>query len=183
VRQIARDLGLPVAEKSESQEICFILDNDYSKFVEEYVPQVSKPGPVMDRKGNILGEHRGIVHYTIGQRKGLGIPNKVPLYVIAIDPERNAVIIGSKDEIYGSAFVAVDANWIASEKPSRPITVEAKIRYRHREAQALAIPLPDGRVRVEFEQPQMAITPGQAVVFYQGDAVVGGGTIEERVFT
>jgi tRNA-uridine 2-sulfurtransferase len=183
VRQIARDLGLTVAEKSESQEICFIPDNDYSKFVEEYVPQVSKTGPVMNRKGNILGEHGGIIHYTIGQRRGLGIPAKARLYVIAIDPKRNAVIVGSKDEIYSNALVASDVNWIASDKPEQPVTVEARIRYLHNGAKASVIPLTDGRVRVEFEQPQMAITPGQAVVFYQDETVVGGGTIEETLST
>jgi tRNA-specific 2-thiouridylase len=183
VRQIARDLELPVAEKSESQEICFIPDNDYSKFVEEYMPQVSKAGPVMDRKGNVLGEHSGIAHYTVGQRRGLGIPAKAPFYVIAIDLKRNAVIVGSKDEIYSDALVATDLNWIASEKPEQPVAVEAKIRYLHKGAKASVIPLSDGRVRVEFEQPQMAITPGQAVVFYQGEMVVGGGTIEETAST
>ena len=178
VRQIARELGLPVAEKPESQEICFIPDNKYSGFIEERLPQAPKPGPLMDREGNVLGEHRGIIHYTIGQRRGLGIAAREPLYVIAIDPGRNAVIIGSKNETYSNALVAADVNWIDLKKPEHPIAIEAKIRYHHKEAKALITPLSDSRVRVEFEQPQMAITPGQAVVFYQGDIVIGGGTIE-----
>jgi tRNA-specific 2-thiouridylase len=176
VRQIAREFNLPVAEKGESQEICFVPDDDYPGFLESYVK--AKPGPMIDRKGNILGEHRGIIHYTVGQRRGLGISAREPLYVLAIDPDRNAVVVGSRGEVFGSGLVAAEVNWILAEKPTRPIAVEAKIRYLHKQASAMVTPLGSGKAHVRFEQPQMAIAPGQAVVFYQGDAVAGGGTID-----
>jgi tRNA-specific 2-thiouridylase len=176
VRQIAREFNLPVAEKRESQEICFIPDDDYPRFLASYVR--AEPGTIIDRKGNILGEHQGIIYYTVGQRRGLGISAGEPLYVLAIDPERNAVIVGQRDGAYGDELIAAEVNWILADAPTQPITVEAKIRYLHKEARATVTPLEDGKAHVRFAQPQMAITPGQAVVFYRGDAVVGGGTIE-----
>jgi len=175
VRQIAQELKLAVADKAESQEICFIPDNDYPRFLASYM--MAKPGPIMDRKGNVLGEHRGIIHYTVGQRRGLGISAGEPLYVLAIDLDRNAVVVGSRGEVFGSELVAAEVNWIAGE--TRPIAVEAKIRYLHKQAGARVTPLGNGKAHVRFEQPQMAIAPGQAVVFYQGDVVVGGGTIDQ----
>jgi len=179
-RQIARELGLPVADKAESQEICFIPDGDYTRFVREYVPRAATPGPILDRDGNTLGQHRGILFYTVGQRKGLGISAREPLYVIDIDPERNAIVVGTGREIYRDELIASHLNWIAIEPPQRPLELKAKIRYRHREADAVITPLSNGdRVHVKFKQPQMAITPGQAVVFYDEDTVVGGGTIEQ----
>lgn len=179
VRQIARELGLPVAEKAESQEICFIPDRDYTRFVAEYMPQATEPGPILDREGNTVGRHRGILFYTIGQRKGLGIAAGEPRYVVEIDRERNAVIVGTKSEVYGDEFTACHVNWVAIEPPQRPLELKAKIRYRHREADAVVTPLASGeKAHVSFKQPQMAITPGQAVVFYLEDTVVGGGTIE-----
>jgi len=180
VRQIARELGLTVADKAESQEICFIPDGDYASFVKEYIPQAAKPGPVLDREGNTLGEHRGILFYTIGQRKGLGLSAGEPLYVVDIDRERNAVIVGTKGEVYGDELVASNLNWIAIQPPQQPLELKAKIRYRHREADAVITPFLTGDgARVKFRQPQMAITPGQAIVFYHRDTVVGGGTIEQ----
>jgi len=179
VRQMARELGLPVADKAESQEICFIPDGDYTGFLKEYIPQAVKPGPILDRKGNTLGEHRGILFYTIGQRKGLGISATEPLYVVAIDRGRNTVTVGSRREVYGDELIAADLNWISIEPPKQPLEIKARIRYRHREADAVLTPLSNGeRVRVKFKKPQMAIAPGQAVVFYLKDTVVGGGTIE-----
>jgi tRNA-specific 2-thiouridylase len=175
VRQIAREFNLPVAEKVESQGICFVPDDDYAGFLESYV--MAKPGPIIDRKGNIMGEHRGIIHYTVGQRRGLGVSAREPLYVLAIDPDRNAVVIGPRDEIFGSELVTAEVNWILAEKPTRSIAVEAKIRYLHKQARAMVTPLDSAKAHVRFEQPQMAIAPGQAVVFYQGDVVMGGGTI------
>lgn len=178
VRWIARELGLPVADKAESQEICFIPDGDYTRFVKEYMPQAAKPGPVLDREGTIMGEHRGILFYTIGQRKGLGLSAGEPLYVVDIDRERNAVIVGTKGEVYGDELIASGLNWISIEPP--PLELKAKIRYRHREADAVITPLlTKDRAHVKFKQPQMAITPGQAIVFYHRDTVVGGGTIEQ----
>jgi len=180
VRQVAGELGLPVADKAESQEICFIPDGDYTRFLKEYMPQAAKPGPVLDREGNTLGEHRGILFYTIGQRKGLGISAREPLYVVAIDRERNAIIVGTKREVYGDELIAANLNWIGIESLEQPLELKAKIRYRHREADAVITPiLSEDRVHVKFKQPQMAMTRGQAIVFYHKDSVVGGGTIEQ----
>jgi tRNA-specific 2-thiouridylase len=175
VRQLAQEFNLPVAGKPESQDICFISDNNYLRFLEGYI--MAKPGPIMDRKGNVLGEHRGIIHYTVGQRRGLGISAHEPFYVVAIEPDGNIVIIGSRDEVYGDELVAAELNWGLIEKPARPIAIEAKIRYLHKSARALVTPLDSAKAHVRFEQPQMAIAPGQAVVFYQGDVLVGGGKI------
>lgn len=180
VRQIARELGLTVADRAESQEICFIPNGDYTRFLKEYMPQAAKPGPILDREGNTLGQHRGILFYTIGQRRGLGISAGEPLYVVDIDRERNAIIVGTRREIYGNELIASDLNWIAIEPPQQPIELKAKIRYRHREADAMITPmLTRDQAHVRFKQPQMAITPGQAIVFYHEDTVVGGGTIEQ----
>jgi len=179
VRRIAEELDLPVANRPESQEICFIPDNDYPAFLKDYVGDEGKPGPVLDRRGNILGEHRGIIFYTIGQRKRLGISAREPLYVVAINREENAIIVGSKKEAYAVEFTASELNWIAIDEPKQPMRVSARIRYRHQEAEALVTPSGENRVRVRFKEPQMAIAPGQAVVFYDGDTVIGGGSIEQ----
>ncbi len=178
IREIARQLGLPVAAKPDSQEICFIPDNDYKSFLNEHAPQATRPGPIVDKDGNILGRHKGIIFYTIGQRKGLGIAAPAPRYVIGIKPEENAVVIGSKEDVYGTELIASGLNWISPATLTKPLTVNAKIRYRHQEAEAKVTPLDETRVYVKFTEPQLAITPGQAVVFYQGDTVIGGGTIE-----
>ncbi len=178
VRRIAGDLGLPPAEEGESQEICFTHNGGYRAFVAARMPGVSRPGPIENRQGNILGEHRGIINYTIGQRRGIGIAASEPFYVIDIDAERNAVVVGSKAEIYRKELTAKEVNWIAIDPPAQPIEVEAKIRYLHTAARAILSPVDDSRVKVTFEQPQMAITPGQAVVFYDGNVIMGGGIIE-----
>lgn len=179
VRRIAEELGLPVANRPESRDICFIPDSDYPKFLGEYAGGAARPGPILDRQGTILGEHKGLIFYTIGQRKGLGISAREPLYVVAINRERNAVIVGSKKETYGSELIASELNWLAIEEPKQPIRVKARIRYRHQEAGATVIPAGEDRVQVTFEEPQMAVTPGQAVVFYDEDTVIGGGSIEQ----
>jgi len=179
IKEIVRELEFPVAAKPESQEICFIPDDDYPKFLKAYIPQAAKPGAVLDERGNTLGRHRGILFYTIGQRKGLGISTKEPLYVIAIEPEKNTIVVGSKEATYGSELITSGLNWITTAKPEQPITVKAKIRYRHQEAEAEVTPLSDDKVYVKFKEPQMAITPGQAIVFYDRDIVIGGGTIEQ----
>jgi len=178
VREIAKELGLPVAAKVESQEICFIPDNDYPRFLKEYIPEAVKPGPILNKEGAILGKHQGILFYTIGQRKGLGISAKEPLYVIAIESERGAIVVGGKQEVYGNELMASELNWISIAQPNQPMTVKAKIRYLHHEAEATITPLDEEKLYVKFKEPQMAITPGQAIVFYDGDTVVGGGTIE-----
>ncbi len=178
VRKIARQMTLPVAGKTESQEICFIPDNDYPEFLKDYIPQAAKPGVILNEQGDILGNHRGILSYTTGQRKGLGISAKEPLYVIAIEPERNAIIVGTKEKALGGELIASSLNWITITKLTQPATVKAKIRYRHKEAEATVMPLTENEVYVKFKEPQLAITPGQAIVFYDGNAVIGGGTIE-----
>ena len=180
VREIAKELELPVAAKPESQDICFIPDGDYPEFFKECVSQTIKPGPILDKRGNVLGEHRGIMSYTIGQRKRLGISAQEPLYVTDIISERNAIVVGGKEEVYATELTASDSNWISLAKLEQPITANAKIRYRHNEAEAEITPISEDKIQVRFKEPQMAITPGQAVVFYDGNTVIGGGTIEQK---
>ena len=171
VRKMARDLELGIDDKPESQDF---FAGDYSSLL----GKVARPGPILNKEGEILGEHRGIPFYTIGQRKGLGISSKEPLYVTAIDQEKNVIVVGPKEEVYGDELVAMELNWIAIQELSRPVDVKAKIRYLHKEAEAMVIPLDEDKVHVKFKEPQMAITPGQAVVFYDDDIVIGGGAIE-----
>ncbi len=171
-REIAQALGLEIHRKPESQNF---YAGDYSSLFGMGV----RPGPILNKEGKVLGEHRGIPFYTIGQRKGLGISATEPLYVIAIEAEENTIVVGTKEEVYGNQFVASELNWIAIERLQRPIEVKAKIRYLHSEAEAVVRPLDGDRVHVRLREPQMAITPGQAVVLYDDDIVVGGGTIEK----
>jgi tRNA-specific 2-thiouridylase len=178
VRIIAARLALPVAEKEESQEICFVPDRNYAKFLRERIPQAFRPGPILDLQNRVIGEHEGIIHFTVGQRKGMGIAAPHPLYVLSIDAEKNTIVVGKNEELYRSRLEASDVNLIALEKLAESKPVQAKIRYKHAEAKAMILPLEGGRIRVEFEKPQRAITPGQAVVFYDGDTVVGGGIID-----
>ena len=180
-RQMARDLGLSVAEKKDSQEICFIPDNDYKGFLCEMNPQAFLPGDFVDTKGRIIGRHHGLPNYTVGQRKGLGIMASEPLYVVALKPERNQVVLGTSREVFSSELIAEDTNYILLDELTQPMTVKAKIRYGAKEDEALISPLPEGKVHVEFVKPQRAVTPGQSVVFYQDDIVVGGGVIREVV--
>ena len=178
VRKIADKFALPVAQKEESQEICFVPDRDYAKFLRGRIPQAFRPGPILDAQNRVVGRHEGIIHFTVGQRKGMGIAAPHPLYVLSIDAEKNAIVIGKNEDLYRNRLEAADVNWIAFEKLSEPKVVLAKIRYRHAEAAATIYPLDGGRVRVEFGKPQRAITPGQAVVFYDGETIVGGGIID-----
>jgi len=181
VRRIAREQGLPVAEKPESQEICFVPDNDYAGFVAARCPEAMRPGPILDIQGQVLGTHAGIVHFTIGQRKGMGIAAPRPLYVLEIDPVRRAVIVGPNEELYRRSLVAGPVNYICRGGLKEPMALKAKIRYKHAEAEALVIPEEKDKVRVDFAKPQRAITPGQSVVLYRDDAVVGGGIIHGAV--
>jgi len=143
--------------------------------------RIAQPGPILNKQGEILGKHRGIPFYTIGQRKGLGISAEERLYVVAIDQERNAIVVGRKEELFGEELIANNLNWISMKKLKKPIKARAKIRYLHSEAEVEVIPLDKEKIRVKFREPQMAITPGQAVVFYDGDIVFGGGVIEKRI--
>jgi len=178
VRKIADKLAPPVAEKEASQEICFVPDRNYAKFLRERVPQAFRPGPILDLQNRVIGEHEGIIHFTVGQRKGMGIAAPHPLYVLSIDAETNTIVVGKNEDLYRSRLEASDVNLIAFAKLTEPKAVQAKIRYKHAEANATISPLDRGRIRVEFEKPQRAITPGQAVVFYDGETVVGGGIID-----
>lgn len=180
-RELARKFGLLVSEKAESQEICFIPDDDYARYLRQYVPEAVKPGPIVDRSGNVLGRHQGVVFYTVGQRKGLGIAAERPTYVISIDEPNNTIIVGKEGELYGRGLVASELNWIAMEGVSGPTEAAAKIRYKSPESEAEIRPLDSDKVEVLFKEKQRAITPGQAVVFYQGDVVLGGGTIDRVV--
>jgi len=179
-RKMAREWQLAVADKPASQEICFIADNHYGEFFRQYMPEIIKPGPILNLREEVVGEHQGIIFYTIGQRRGLGIGGGKPYYVISIDRERNAIIVGEARALYGHRLIATGVNFIPFERLTTPLNVEAKIRYRSLRAEAIVSPLRDNRVRVEFRRPQRAITPGQAVVFYQGETVIGGGTIWEK---
>lgn len=181
VREKAQEFGLSVAQRPESQEICFIPDNDYGRFLREKIPDAFHEGPILDTKNQILAQHKGILHFTIGQRRGMGISARHPLYVIDIKRSENAVIVGTHEELYKRKLQASQMNWISTEKIIEPLHVKAKIRYKHKEAEASLIPLDSNRVSLEFEKSQRAITPGQAVVFYEGEVVIGGGTIEKSV--
>lgn len=172
VRRMAFDFGLGVDGKTESQ-------NFFSGGYASLMKASTDPGPILDRHGNILGEHQGIPFYTIGQRKGLGISAGKPLYVTAIYPDKNVIVVGTKEEVYGDGLIASELNWVAIEGLQQPIEAKAKIRYLHKEAEAAIVPLGEDRVYVKFKEPQMAITPGQAVVFYDSDTVIGGGTIDK----
>ena len=179
-RELARQRGLTVANKPESQEICFVKNNDYGSFLEEQVADEIRPGPMVDLEGNQIGVHRGIPFYTIGQRRGLGISSQEPLYVVDIEAETNTIRVGPKSALLQTTLVASKPNWIAIEKLDAPMPVQAKIRYNSPLYDAVVEPADDeGQTfRVRFLEPQRAITPGQAVVLYQDDLVVGGGTIE-----
>lgn len=178
VRQMAADQGLRVAEKPESQEICFVPDDNYRNFLRENVASEIKPGPFLDLAGREIGRHQGIAYYTIGQRRGLGLATGERVYVVDIDPRRNAVVVGPVEELNRTGLVAGDVNLVLKDRLDGPEEVQAQIRYNATPAPATVTPLEDGRVRVDFDAPQRAITPGQAVVFYQGEYLLGGGTIE-----
>ena len=178
IRQIAEDRGLAVAKKKDSMEICFIPDNDYAKFIEQAVEKVPGAGNFVDKDGNILGRHKGITHYTVGQRKGLSLSLGHPVFVTEIRPDTNEVVIGSGEEVFSDYLVCSDLNWMAVDGlHGEEREVMAKIRYSHKGAPCRIRELPDGKVECRFETPQRAVTPGQAVVFYEEDHVFGGGTI------
>ncbi|NLK87082.1 MAG: tRNA 2-thiouridine(34) synthase MnmA, partial [Clostridiaceae bacterium] len=178
VRAMARELGLPVASKPDSQEICFVDDNDYGRYIIENTDADIKPGYFVDTDGNRIGKHKGIIHYTVGQRKGLGISFGKPKFVVAIRPQDNTVVLGDADEVFSAGLTASDLNFISIDGLEDEMRVTAKIRYSAKEAWATISPLPGKRAEVRFDEPQRAVTPGQAIVFYNGDVVVGGGIIE-----
>lgn len=179
VREIAAEIGLAVAKKPDSQEICFIPDNNYQQFLREYDGGHDRPGLIVDTKGRVLGRHQGLSYYTIGQRKGLGVSVGHPVYVVDLDAEKNLVVLGEKEENLASSLLADELNWMAVPDLQKPLRVKAKIRYRSPAAEAVLKPAAHGLVQVDFSEPQRAITPGQAVVFYQDDLLVGGGFIKK----
>ncbi len=179
VRRLARRIGLKAHNKRGSQEICFIPDNNYKNFLLNRFPDFVRPGPIANTKGEILGRHQGISFYTIGQRKGLRIPYKNALYVLAIDKKNNTIVVGEEDETYSGRLIATNVNWITNGRIDASLRVKAMIRYKHRPAEAIVSRLNKNRAKVEFIKPQRSITPGQAVVFYRRDTVVGGGIIEK----
>ncbi len=185
VRDIARGANLYVAEKQESQEICFVPDGKYAEFIDRYLEhenrldELPKSGDIVNTKGEKLNEHQGIHHYTIGQRRGLGIAHEKPLYVVQIERARNQIIVGEKEELDSYEFTAKGVNWVAFDEPAIPVRASVKVRYRHEPAAATIYALPENRARVVFDEPQAAITPGQATVFYNGEETVGGGWIEK----
>jgi len=178
VREMARRFGLPVSEKHESQDLCFIADGDYRHFLRRHVPGAFVPGEIVDTRGKVLGHHTGLANYTIGQRKGLGLAIGEPLFVIALDRARNQVIVGRAEELGRCELIAQSVNWIAGEPPQGETRVTAKIRYRAIEAWATVTALGETRARVIFDEPLRDITPGQAVVFYEGERCLGGGLIQ-----
>lgn len=179
IRNIAAERDLITARKKDSQDICFVPDGDYVRFLRQYGGVKLVPGNFVDRSGNILGRHKGLEAYTTGQRKGLGVSGGKRLYVLSKNAENRTVLLGDDEELFTSALIADNVNWISISCPDAPVRVTAKTRYTQRESAATVEPLADGRVRVVFDEPQRAITAGQAVVFYDGEDVVGGGTIVE----
>lgn len=183
IRQIAKDAGLPVAHKPDSQEICFVSDNDYAGFIEQETGEKFPEGNFVDMDGNIVGKHKGIIHYTIGQRKGLGIALGRPVFVADIKKETNEVVLGDNADIFCRALTANRLNFMSIEKLEGEMRVNAKIRYNHKGAPATIKMLDEEMVYCIFDEPQRAITPGQAVVFYENDYIVGGGTIIGKAAT
>jgi tRNA-specific 2-thiouridylase len=178
VREIARQAGLGIAEKPDSVEICFVPDGDHGALIRRRRPELVTAGRIVDTAGNVLAEHAGIENFTVGQRKGLGFAAGQRRYVLRIVPAEREVVVGGREELLAEGLVASRVNWLLEEPPARPLTCSVKIRYRHAPALGHVTGLPDGVAKVEFSDPQSAVTPGQAVVFYDGPRVLGGGWIE-----
>ena len=181
VRRLAAELGLPVADKPDSQQLCFVPGNDYRAVVRAWAPEESqRPGPIRTLDGRIVGRHEGIQNFTIGQRKGLNVALGRPMYVVALNPESNTVVIGEETDLFSTVAHVERVNWLIPQ-PREPLQARVKIRYRHSEAEALVLPLPDNRAEIRFMAPQRAVTPGQAAVFYDPEGLVlGGGWIRGR---
>jgi tRNA-specific 2-thiouridylase len=181
VRRLSRQAGLPVREdQPESMELCFIPAGGYADFLQARRGVAGIPGDFVDSQGRLLGRHRGVEGYTVGQRRGLGIPAREPFYVIDIQPETNRVVLGHREELLSPGLTATGMNWLTAP-PAAEIEAVAVIRYRHPGVRARVIPQDGGEVKVAFETPQSAVAPGQAVAFYDGDRVLGGGWIEARI--
>lgn len=181
VRKIAAEQGFLNARKRDSQDICFVPDGDYAAFLERYTKKHYDSGDFLDLEGNVVGRHRGAVCYTVGQRRGLGLAMGTPVYVCGKDMARNTVTVGTNEQLFSHALRANGWNWICVPSLTEPTRVCAKVRSRHEEQPAVVYPEPDGYARVEFDTPQRAVTPGQAVVLYSGDTVFGAGTITQAL--
>jgi tRNA-specific 2-thiouridylase len=186
-REAARQHNLiGVSEKKESQEICFVPDGDYAGFIDRYLEyenateRLPGEGEIVDTTGRVIGRHEGIHRYTIGQRRGMGIANERALYVVSIDADKNRVTAGAAEELMSSEFTVAHVNWIAFDDRQEPVRAEVRVRYRHTAAPATIFPFENDRARIVFDEPQRAITPGQASVFYRGDEVIGGGWIVKK---
>lgn len=177
VRKIAKTFGLEAADKPESQEICFVPPGKYRDFLSSQYPSLNTPGPIVNTEGRVIGEHMGTAMYTVGQRKGLNISADQPLYVLEIRPVSNTIVVGPVESLYSSSLQVHSTNFVPFDTLRNEMEVQAKIRYRSPASKASIAPMPDGSVRVEFVEPQRAITPGQSAVFYDGDLLVGGGII------
>lgn len=177
-RRIAEENGLVTAAKRESQDICFIPGGDYAAFLEQWTGKACPPGDILDREGRVLGRHRGAIRCTVGQRRGLGLAAGQPVYVLDKDMAANTVTVGPEAALYSDGLTAAAFHWLSIPEPAGPIRVSAMTRYRQKPFAATADPLPGRRLRLDFDEPQRAVTPGQAVVLYDGDLVLGGGTIE-----
>jgi tRNA-specific 2-thiouridylase len=178
VREMAREFDLPVSERADSQDLCFLGDGDYREFLLRNAPEVAIPGPIATLDGEQLGQHQGLAFYTIGQRKGLGIASPHPLYVLEKDGESNTLLVGPKEQLGRDELNTGVVNWIAGEAPSNPVKASIKIRYKAREVEGLVTPLDDGGSSIKFTEPLRDITPGQAAVFYDGEVCLGGGIIQ-----
>ena len=178
VREIAEANGFVNAHKQDSQDICFVPDGDYASFIEKYTGKTFPCGSFVDLNGNVLGEHKGIIRYTVGQRKGLGIALGKPAFVCAKNIEENTVVLGDNSDLFSSVLTAHDVNLISCDSIDEPMRVAAKVRYNQKEQPATVVGIGDGKIRVEFDEPQRAISKGQSVVLYDGDIVVGGGIID-----
>lgn len=183
VRELARELDLPVADKNDSQEICFVPNGDYAAFIDAYfkeqgIEPSQRQGEIVDTEGRVLGEHNGTHHFTVGQRRGLRIAGREPLYVIGTDSSKQRVIVGTNDQLQSSSLIAKEVNWVSISPPQEPWRAEVKIRNKHAAAAATLVPTGEAsKIQVLFDQPQRAITPGQAAVFYDSDLLLGGGWI------
>ncbi len=175
-RRIAAEYNLINASKPDSQDICFVPDGDYAKFIEEYTKQKFPKGDFVDKNGKVLGQHNGIIRYTVGQRKGLGISLGEPVYVISKDIEKNTVTLGKNEDLFTDTAYANDVNWVSIEPPKEALKIFARVRYNQKEQPAVLYPLENGNIKVVFDVPQRAITYGQALVCYSGDILLGGGT-------
>lgn len=180
VRALAEEFNLPAAHVKDSQDLCFLAGTDYPSFLSRHSSQTANPGPIVNRDGDILGEHRGLAFYTIGQRKGLGIAHSEPLYVLAKQPANNSLLVGTADELGQSELTAENTNWVSGTPETEPFEGEIKIRYTSGFAKGVVTPLEDGRFRVKFNHPLRDITPGQAAVSYRGDQVIASGIIQGK---